>query len=1342
MRLRKWLFALLSQARPPRRRNRLHRNSMLELLEDRTLLSTFTVNSFADSVDADPDDGVGMDADSRTTLRAAVMQARILPGSHTIIVPAGTFYLQLESPVGDDGEPIDSQSTGDLDIFGNVTIQGAGPGETIIDAYRIDRAFTIWPGSDVSISDLTIRNGQVGAADRMGSGGGIWSDHAQLTLSNIEIRDNKARGERTDDEEDTLYAIGGGILISGGSATIKETSIHGNAAPFGAGIHVRDNATIEIIDSQIYDNQSDGSGGGLMIVNSWGTISSTLLSENHAGSSTGIGNGGAIASVNSRLSITDSEISANQTQGQGQEYDLVSYGGGIVILGGEATIISTTVSNNTAPMVGGVFVGEVATVEIHNSHIVDNVATAFGGGGIEVRERATLELMQSVVDGNTAETSGGGIQNWDGNLTVTDSVITDNRAKSGRGGGIYNLEGTTVLRQTIVSENEAENGGGLANSGHGELHVSGTAVFSNTAWESAGGLANNSADVTLTNVTISGNTALESAGGIKNNSGTLTAWNTTITENTAPRAGGVSTAGGFARFGNSIIGGNVITSMKRNVEGTFTSLGNNLVGVGDWRNYSWQSYSYLDATGFENNDNVYSLRNNAAPPDLFLGPLQDNGGGVPTHALLPGSPAINSGTADGAPALDQRNIRRKDIPDVGAFEVSVRQARDGVVRIRAEHDGTSTTRDGIPDTFSLRRHGDVLEVGINDTLQLIDFADLEQLVFAGSSDSDSLTVTLSNSEPLPSFEILFDAQSGSAPDHLELLGGTFNAVRFDLVDPDDGTVTVGDLAGTIHFPGVETISDSISADDRIFLLGNAADRIELADAEATGRSRLLNVRTGQEFIFVPPTRRLVVHGGSGNDVIDVAAFDETFDAHVVIHGGHGDDRLDAAGASISVHLNGGSGQDWLTGSRHDDLLTGGAGGDVLKGLDGNDVLRGQGSSHDILTGGRGDDTLDGGIGTDQIVEAGDNDFTLTDSLLTGLGRDTLLNIELAYLTGGPGDNLINAETFNHRVVANGRGGDDTLLGGNGHDILYGGGGSDLVDGGNGNDVVRGQGGRLDIVIGGAGDDKVFGDDGVDSLFGSEGNDRLVGGQGDDVLDGGPGNDQLWERGDFDFVLSDETLTGSGYDTLIRIESARLRGGNSNNILDAHQFSGRTTLIGMNGNDTILGGSSADLIDGRAGDDSLSGALGNDTINGGNGNDTLWGSGGNDRLRGNTGHDVIHGESGRDSLWGFDGNDTLVGGSGNDTLDGGAGDDGLSGSSGHDLLLGGAGNDRIHGGDGDDRILAGSGRDMVNGGSGNDRILGQGGRDTLSGGAGEDSIVDANRDIDESFEFAEDWIGLL
>jgi hypothetical protein len=57
-----------------------------------------------------------------------------------------------------------------------------------------------------------------------------------------------------------------------------------------------------------------------------------------------------------------------------------------------------------------------------------------------------------------------------------------------------------------------------------------------------------------------------------------------------------------------------------------------------------------------------------APIDPLLAPLGDSGGPTATMALLPGSPAIGGGTADGAPTTDQRGQPRAGHIDIGAFQ--------------------------------------------------------------------------------------------------------------------------------------------------------------------------------------------------------------------------------------------------------------------------------------------------------------------------------------------------------------------------------------------------------------------------------------------------------------------------------------------------------------------------------------------------------------------------------------------------------------------------------------------------------------------------------------------------
>ena len=117
----------------------------------------------------------------------------------------------------------------------------------------------------------------------------------------------------------------------------------------------------------------------------------------------------------------------------------------------------------------------------------------------------------------------------------------------------------------------------------------------------------------------------------------------------------------------------------------------------------------------------------------------------------------------------------------------------------------------------------------------------------------------------------------------------------------------------------------------------------------------------------------------------------------------------------------------LNGGNGNNTLTGAAGNDVISGGNGDDVLNG-GRGHDILDGGNGNDSLDGGIGNDDLSGGNGN-----DTLLGGAGNDSL--------SGGNGNDHLAAAS-----------GNDALSGGNGDDWLGGGSGDDTLTGGNGSDA--------------------------------------------------------------------------------------------------------------------------------------------------------------------------------------------------------------------------------------------------------------------------------------------------
>lgn len=487
---------------------------------------------------------------------------------------------------------------------------------------------------------------------------------------------------------------------------------------------------------------------------------------------------------------------------------------------------------------------------------------------------------------------------------------------------------------------------------------------------------------------------------------------------------------------------------------------------------------------------------------------------------------------------------------------------------------------------------------------------------------------------------------------------------------DDDTLTGGAGDDSLNGSGgTDLFLDDAGAGQQTLLDGsydgNGTDTlVSLEQAELNGDS------SNNQIDASGYSNSVTLRGNGGNDTLTGTTTDD------VLEGGAGNDiLLSGAGADIidggddADTLNGGGGRDTLIGGTGDDNLAGGSGRDSLRGGSGNDRLFGQGSTGDTLHGGEGDDLINGGSGDDVIFDEADADFVLTNTSLTGNGNDTLVSVERAILFGGASDNLIDTSAFfsagQTSVTLRGHSGNDTLIGSDINDALLGDAGNDTIDGRAGNDKLSGAAGR-DLLIGGEGNDRLRGQG---ASF-----DTLIGGLGDDTLDGGAGTDIVMETGDVDFTLTASSLTGHGTDTILRIESAHLIGGDGDNTIDISGFvpTYPPTLDGGSGNDQLTGSSFMDLLRGQDG---------NDTLNGGDGNDFLQGGAGNDQLLGRDGTDGLSGGSG---------NDTLVGGLGDDIAYGGSGDDSIRGEAGSDTIFGGADSDDVDGGSETDQVAGGSG----------------------------------------------------
>lgn len=177
----------------------------------------------------------------------------------------------------------------------------------------------------------------------------------------------------------------------------------------------------------------------------------------------------------------------------------------------------------------------------------------------------------------------------------------------------------------------------------------------------------------------------------------------------------------------------------------------------------------------------------------------------------------------------------------------------------------------------------------------------------------------------------------------------------------------------------------------------------------------------------------------------------------------------------------------------------GAGGDDTMSADGSDLTLDV--SGGLLS-------FDGGSGNDMLAIEGDVDMELDTDRLTAGGAALLHEeIELAQLIGGDSANVISARKFEGQIVAEGRGGDDTVIGSKGGDTLSGGSGADAINGREGSDVIRGGSGE-DTIRGNSGNDRIGGGNDKDIIYGQKGSDTLMGGAGADELDGGADNDAL------------------------------------------------------------------------------------------------------------------------------------------------------------------------------------------------------------------------------------------
>lgn len=373
---------------------------------------------------------------------------------------------------------------------------------------------------------------------------------------------------------------------------------------------------------------------------------------------------------------------------------------------------------------------------------------------------------------------------------------------------------------------------------------------------------------------------------------------------------------------------------------------------------------------------------------------------------------------------------------------------------------------------------------------------------------------LANHTPLPSTLI-------GAGGNDTMVGGTGN----DSLDGGDGkdTADYSSRSGDWQFGTPFSIADQGAA-----VLGNEQDTIS-PDTEtyicSSGDDQIVVVFSDIDY---------TIHGGPGNDTFYLGNNGET----ATVYGDAGNDVFSMSDEENDDQMYGGPGNDT-------EELTGLAGGQFFDGGPGMDSVDAGGSQTSGVS-----------IANDPSVE----DVINAGAQPNGLGFYTV--------TGNDLNNLIEAAPGAlNSISVDGRGGNDTIIGGDGNDGLGGGSGNDILIGGNGNDILHGGSGN-DVLDGGLGADDLFGDGGNDTADYSHRTENLRLSLDNQPNDGAAGeNDNI--HADIETVLG-----GSGNDKIIGNPFANKLVGNA----------GNDTIFGGDGNDTLIGGPGTDQLDGQGGTD--------------------------------------------------------------------------------------------------------------------------------------------------------------
>jgi CSLREA domain-containing protein len=414
-----------------------------------------TVNTFEDSQDAAAGDGNCLDNDGKCSLRAAIMEANSDTSQYyKIKLSKGTYNLTIR---GDEQEA----RAGDLNIATNLRIEGVSPEKTRIqvadfgfmtlaDNKRVEMlGFTLTGGTNVfqgegsiSMNRVNLEKGKnIGSITNLEVQDGIWSDFCQeaesenqctgvtgntASLTNLEIKKSKMT---------SLFSVNEALNLT----NIKITDSYGTVSA----------ATMKIENLNTKNMNGNFTSQSLKMQNSLVVTSNPYNNQED----------------------NDCFLNGNQATITNSQF----LGGSSSVCFGSLTFIKSKQMYNKGSIRG-------ETVKIIDSYLFGNFGNGIQASNLELTNSIIRKITGFAITSKNAtitnsliDANGLGIAQYDGNLQLFSSIVSNNR----NGGIRLDDSSTAIIKNTIIAKNTAVRGAGI--DGGQKISIIHSTIISNRA---------------------------------------------------------------------------------------------------------------------------------------------------------------------------------------------------------------------------------------------------------------------------------------------------------------------------------------------------------------------------------------------------------------------------------------------------------------------------------------------------------------------------------------------------------------------------------------------------------------------------------------------------------------------------------------------------------------------------------------------------------------------------------------------------------------------------------------------------------------------------------------------